>query len=169
MDSGNNVSPDLAAALRQALDALSNLPAAGGVYERRHCEAQSQARVALLTQMEALGLDTSPAPRRDPLAFELKAVTFDMAPEGTAIPAYLNERRWNGFRMPYFPESSMPLLMELCADVRRDPHCDAFIVCSDEAPEDAFTVPAEVIETADGQTVKVYPVGAGCWTWELAN
>lgn len=164
---GKNVT--LAAVLRQALDALTGLPSAGDVYPASLAEAQSKARAAIETQLTAMGLSTTQASRRDPMTYELKAVTFDLAPEGTAIPAYLNERRWNGFRMPYFPECSMPMVMQLCADVRRHPDIDAYVICSDEAPEDAMTVPAETIRAADGADVKVYPVGAGAWVWELAD
>lgn len=104
-----------------------------------------------------------------PSAFFLKNVSFDCAPEGTSIPAYVNDKRWNGWLMPHFPESSMPLVMAVCGDVSYDAQRDVYAVRSDEAPEDAFEVPAETITTAEGLEVKVYPVGAGSWTWESAD
>lgn len=103
------------------------------------------------------------------IPFTLQAVTFDMAPQGTAIPAYLDGRRWNGWRMPYFPESSMAQLMALCPDVSYDADRDAYVISTDGAPEDSWAVHAETIQTADGQAIKTYPVGAGAWTWDVAH
>lgn len=104
-----------------------------------------------------------------PSSFFLKNVAFDCAPAGTSIPAYVNDKRWNGWLMPYFPVSSMPVVMAVCGDVSYDEGRDVYVVRSDEAPEDAFEVPAETITTADGLKIKVYPVGAGAWTWEAAD
>jgi hypothetical protein len=114
---------------------------------------------------QAQALKQAPHPLNS--AFQLKAVTFDGAPEGTAIPAYLNDRRWNGWRMPYFPESSIPLVLALFPDVSFDAELDACVIA--EPPEEPQTVNAETITTADGQRVKVYGVGAGSWTWDEAE
>lgn len=98
--------------------------------------------------------------------YQLSAVTFDCAPEGTAIPAYLNDLRWKCWRMPHFPESSMAQVMAVCTEVSYDPERDAYLVAHEDDPNDPWVVPAETITTADGQDVKVYAVGAGYWCWD---
>lgn len=100
--------------------------------------------------------------------YQLGAVTLDMAPEGTSIPAYLNGQRWNGWQTPQFPVASMPQVMELVGCVTYDADRDAYIVKESDDPEDEWVVEAQMIETADGQQVKTYGVGAGSWTWETA-
>lgn len=95
--------------------------------------------------------------------FKLSAVTIDVFAAVVKIPAYLNSKRWNGWRMPHFPESSMAQVLTLFPDVTYDAEQDAYMVPDDEGP---YPVRAETITTADGQTVKVYPVGAGSWCWD---
>lgn len=119
-------------------------------------------------QADALSLKDA-ASRQASSGYTLRPVTFDCAPGGTAIPAYLDHRRWNGWRMPYFPASSMPQVMAVCGDVSYDEARDVYVIRSDESPEDASEVPAETITTSSGEEIKVYPVGAGAWTWDVAD
>jgi hypothetical protein len=75
---------------------------------------------------------------------------------------------WNGWDMPFFESKEAERLTAHLTDSkpRFDEMRDAFItVAGDE--EEVWA--AETVELLGGQTIKVYPIGAGSWCWEEAS
>ena len=77
---------------------------------------------------------------------------------------------WNGWAVPHFEFREAQRLVQLhqrtygpeSAWYDADDDEFAFILDGDDVPE---TFPASEI-VAEGKTLKVYPIGAGCWIWE---
>jgi hypothetical protein len=98
-------------------------------------------------------------------------VTGDWLDDGSgtviAFPAYLNGERWNGWAMPYFTkETALDMLTASGNTFRFDDARDAFIISEPEAYDgEDYVIEAEQIDV-NGERVKVYAVGAGCWVWD---
>lgn len=88
-------------------------------------------------------------------------VTADFLPDDVALPCWADDRRWNGWGMPYFDRATVNRLMEMGVGPM---HWDGEKVVSNmgDDPEDIdiyepFTAP-------DGS--QIWGVGAGYWTWD---
>ena len=86
--------------------------------------------------------------------------------------AYENGRRWNGWAMPLFNREQADRLCAAIAeaggvDVRFDAERDGYI--DKQEGEEDVCYEAETVETDDGQSIKVYGIGAGSWCWEIAS
>lgn len=87
--------------------------------------------------------------------------------------AWTTGRRWNGWVMPHFEfEEAMKYSKDTQGDKYAsptiyDPVRDAFITTREEQDEEEVDE-ATVIYVRGRGPLKVYPVGAGSWTWELA-
>lgn len=84
--------------------------------------------------------------------------------DGLGFVAYSNGRRWNGWAMPHFPLHSALAVAQAMGDVRYDEARDVFILETQGDEPEEFA--AEVIQV-DGEGVKVYPIGAGYWCWDV--
>jgi hypothetical protein len=90
-------------------------------------------------------------------------VSGDWLPEGTVLPAILNDARWNGWAIPYFELETARKLAYVMSDLRYDVHRDAFVTESGEGGDEEVFV-AEKIVVA-GRERKAYAIGAGSWCW----
>ena len=98
--------------------------------------------------------------------YALGSVTADWLPEDFTVPAYFNDRRWNGWVMPYFTYNSAMKLVPHMPGLRYDPKNDEFVMeqeDGEEASVERFTF--EFLYVAK-ESVKVYAIGAGSWCWE---
>lgn len=84
----------------------------------------------------------------------------------TAFQGWTQDKRWNGWEMPYFEYSEAQRVIEMLTDPtgRYDAERDCFVTTNSEGEEDTW--PAELITVLGGQRLKVYGVGAGAWIWE---
>jgi len=86
--------------------------------------------------------------------------------EADELECFTNGRSWNGFGIPYFHFESALKLTKIMSELHFNKDGDQFIWTPGEpGGEDEEIYPATVIEV-DGQSVKVYPIGAGSWTWD---
>lgn len=103
----------------------------------------------------------------DKPAFKAVTVTGDWLPEGVTLPAYSTGLRWNGWSMPSFTfEAAMQVIAHM-PSVRYDPQTDSFISRTEDYPEDECEEsfgPSTI--SVNGEDIKVYALGTGCWTWE---
>lgn len=102
----------------------------------------------------------APAPKP---VFAPVNISGDWIPEDVVIPAYSNGLVWNGWAKPHFTfETAQSLMGTHIKDMVYDAERDVFVIkCEGEEDLEA---PAEEIEV-DGQKIKTYAVGAGCWCW----
>lgn len=80
------------------------------------------------------------------------------------LPGYTQGFLWNGWAVPCFEFDQVTRINEVLGDLTYDKDKDAFLFYGDypdEEPE-AFTGQDIVV---DGETKRVYPVGAGFWCW----
>ncbi|MFN9470945.1 hypothetical protein, partial [Acidovorax sp.] len=97
----------------------------------------------------------APAP-----SFARRHVTGEWLPKDLRLPAYTDGRRWNGWAMPHFDLEVAKQLLAHMDDLRYDAEKDAFVNTSDDDEIfEATTVKVDAI------SIKVYPIGAGCWCW----
>lgn len=80
------------------------------------------------------------------------------------LTGYTNGQKWNGFDMPAFEKDEAKRIGEVFGDVIYDEAGDFFFSdmgYPEEEPErfDGFDI------VVDGETVRVYAIGAGFWTW----
>ncbi|MBN3744692.1 hypothetical protein G3N96_04490 [Burkholderia sp. Se-20373] len=100
-------------------------------------------------------------------AFERASITADWLPEGVNLPAYSNGLAWNGWAMPHFDRETAMRLSEIMPEIRYDEERDAFIAHDENTGEDDVFVSVSI--QVEGETLTVYPVGAGSWCWETSN
>lgn len=131
-----------------------------------HFSAQGGGFVRAMPK-EAFESQFSPA---SPPGFALTAVTGDWLPQGVSVSAYTNGQRWNGWAMPYFPFEAAMQLLPHTPNLRYDEVTDTFISTMEGYPEgeDEERFSAQTL-SVDGTPVKVYAIGTGCWTWEMAD
>jgi hypothetical protein len=90
--------------------------------------------------------------------------------EGAEYVAYSDGDRWNGWSMPYFEfETAMQIITEMnesagIVELKYDAGTDSFIYENEDWPDEPEIYGSRIIE-CDGETVKVYGVGAGSWCW----
>ncbi len=99
--------------------------------------------------------------------FERAMITADWLPEGVNLPAYSNGLAWNGWAMPHFDRETAMRLVEIMPEIRYDEQRDAFIAHDGTVGED--DVFESVSIQVEGETVTVYPIGAGSWCWETSE
>lgn len=80
------------------------------------------------------------------------------------IRAYVSDRRWNGWVMPYFDFETAKRLMKHLPELEYDEVKDVFSAPSYDDEKDEWG--SNIIEV-DGKSIKTYPIGAGGWCWEL--
>lgn len=108
-----------------------------------------------------------------PTAATVAMVTTDGFPADVSFSAFVKERRWNGWLMPFFTKEVglqiVPHVIGLTYDEAEDAFVYRDVYASEcaggDAERDIF--PAQQIQTPDG-TQLLYGIGAGSWTWETA-
>lgn len=88
-------------------------------------------------------------------------VTADFLPDDVALPCWADDRRWNGWGMPYFDRATVDRLMALgCGPMEWQGNN---VVCNmGDDPEDIDIY--EPTTAPDGS--QIWGVGAGYWTWD---
>jgi len=82
--------------------------------------------------------------------------------EGPDYDCMLSPTTWNGWAMPGFTKEQADIFCETHPDTVYDAAQDAYVATSeDDDPEDG----PEVYEAIECDGLKLYPIGAGCWTW----
>jgi len=73
---------------------------------------------------------------------------------------------WNGWAKPMFElqEARRVIAAMPALKGQYDASDDRFVTLGQEGEEEAWN--AELIQPHDGGTVKIFPVGAGCWRWD---
>ena len=91
---------------------------------------------------------------------------FTLADSEDKFRGWTDGRAWNGWEMPHFEMAEAERLMLWLGDKRArfDAERDAFVTLSQDGEEEVWA--GEAITISDGTAVKVYPVGAGAWTWD---
>lgn len=91
---------------------------------------------------------------------------FSIEGRDETFEGWSDGRRWNGWAMPLFEFVSASAVVAVC-----DPHHGHFDGASDsfvtgKADDEQEFWRGEIITLSDGSEAKVYPVGAGSWTWD---
>lgn len=95
--------------------------------------------------------------------------TADWLPADMSVEGYTNDMRWNGWGMPMFTLEEAQRLIPYMPGLEHDASADSFVMKSEfDEPGEHEVFAAETI-IADGQTVKVYAIGAGSWCWDPAR
>jgi hypothetical protein len=87
-------------------------------------------------------------------------------------PGYTTGERWNGWATPYFEYDVARQMVEDWKAVDPDKMAAYYDIDTDQccfryADEDWDCFPPAIHEI-DGQTRKLYPIGAFCWIWDDA-
>lgn len=84
-----------------------------------------------------------------------------------ALEGYTLGDKWNGWAMPLFGKESAMRIAEQFGDMTYDEERDVFILNTQEyypdEPNEEFAGQDIMV---NGETVRVYPIGAGFWTWD---
>lgn len=92
--------------------------------------------------------------------------TADWLPADMSVEGFTNGMRWNGWGMPMFTLEEAQRLIPYMPGLEHDASTDSFVMKSEnDEPGQHETFAAQTI-TVDGQTVKVYAIGAGSWCWD---
>jgi hypothetical protein len=91
---------------------------------------------------------------------------FSLMDSEEHFTAWTNGESWNGWAMPHFEFGEAQRLVAWLKDdkARFDPAEDAFVTVSQDGEEEVWA--ACSIPVSDGSSIKVYPIGAGCWCWD---
>lgn len=74
---------------------------------------------------------------------------------------------WNGWATPFFEIEEAKRIQETMGDLSYDEKRDVFIFkTEDDDPEDPPEEFAGQDLVVNGETKRVYPIGAGLWTWD---
>lgn len=92
--------------------------------------------------------------------------TADWLPADMSVEGFTNGMRWNGWGMPMFTLEEAQRLIEHMPGLEYDPATDSFLIKQADDDPDQHEVYAGETITVDGQTVKVYALGAGSWCWD---
>ncbi len=93
---------------------------------------------------------------------------FTLGDSEEAFEGWSNGQLWNGWEMPRFEAGvGVEILGFLeTQGAQFDGKADAFVTISLDGEEEVWR--AEEITISDGSWIRVYPLGAGSWTWEEA-
>lgn len=90
-------------------------------------------------------------------------VDAEWFPYGYSAPCYTDGRKWNGSGMPYFEKSAILDFLSLgyMPGTTYNEEHDCFITDLEGETEECHATTILV----GGKSIKVYPLGAGSWTW----
>lgn len=93
---------------------------------------------------------------------------FRLADSEEAFDGWTDGHFWNGWEKPAFELAEAQRLVGTMGieGARFDAEQDAFITLNQDGEEEVW--PGQTVFISDGTGVKVYPIGAGAWTWEEA-
>lgn len=87
-------------------------------------------------------------------------VDADFLDGPASVPCWADDRRWNGWGMPYFDRAAVNLLMEMgIGPIEWDG--DKVVAKMGDDPEDIEVY--EPVTAPDGS--QIWGIGAGSWTW----
>jgi hypothetical protein len=91
---------------------------------------------------------------------------FSLMDSRDLFSGWTNGERWNGWAMPHFELAEAQRLIAWLKNEKAqfDGARDAFVTDSPDGEEELWQGLAVAI--SDGSSLKVYPVGAGCWCWD---
>lgn len=92
--------------------------------------------------------------------------TADWLPADMSVEGFTNDMRWNGWGMPMFTLEEAQRLIEYMPGLEHDASTDSFVMKSENDEPGQHEVFAAQTINVDGQTVKVYAIGAGSWCWD---
>lgn len=103
--------------------------------------------------------------------FKLVEITGEWM-DGKKFPAYSNGLVWNGWAMPHFEIEDARRMLNASGNVwKYDEVADAFTVNEGEEQE-VYVAEYIWVDFDNGdkerEQIKVYAIGAGAWTWEVA-
>lgn len=100
------------------------------------------------------------------ITYRKTTVSGEWIKGGVEVAAYVASRRWNGWAKPYFTLEQGRDLLAVMPELSYDSSTDRFVAVLDanDPSESRYEYGLEVIEV-DGQSLKVYPIGAGDWCW----
>ncbi|MEN9675160.1 MAG: hypothetical protein RIS76_1056 [Verrucomicrobiota bacterium] len=101
--------------------------------------------------------------RRNP---RLRRAQFGMDGVHGRFHGWTAGESWNGWAKPMFELQEARRVISAMPELKGqyDASDDRCITLSQDGEEEAWN--AELIQPDGGGTVKVYPVGAGCWCWD---
>lgn len=106
------------------------------------------------------------------LTGEFTSVRFSMDALEGVFEGFTNGDTWNGWACPYFEQSTAKQVLE-ASEVNGyrwtfDDARDVFSIRSKEDPEDYGPEEFAGLDiTLSGNSIRVYPIGAFSWTWEV--
>lgn len=104
-------------------------------------------------------------PAKEP-AIRKARFTADWLPADMSVDGFTNDMRWNGWGMPMFTLEQAQRLIPYMPGLEHDASTDSFVMESENDEPGQHEVFAAQTITVDGQTVKVYALGAGSWCWD---
>ena len=92
--------------------------------------------------------------------------SFALADSEENFSGWTDGTPWNGWEMSHFERAEAERLIRCLGDERAwfDTERDAFVTLSQDGEDEVWA--SETVTILDGSAVKVYPVGAGAWTWD---
>jgi len=82
--------------------------------------------------------------------------------------AWTTGQHWNGWEMPFFEFDEAMRYAQDAGNTVYDPERDAFITTHEGSEDEPGVDEATIIFVRGRGALKVYPIGAGSWTWSQA-
>jgi hypothetical protein len=94
---------------------------------------------------------------------------FALAVSEEVFEGWTDGRTWNGWQMPRFERPEAERVAERLGggEWRYDAEQDTFVTRALYHKEEVWS--AEPVTISDGSVVRLYPIGAGSWRWEVAG
>lgn len=102
----------------------------------------------------------------------LHKATFSIDGQGH-YPGWTTLRTWNGWAMPLFErrvadeiaaELNLVSSLQTAYDPKRDAYVSKDVVNDPDGDEQVDA--GEIVETPDGESLELYPLGSGSWVWD---
>jgi hypothetical protein len=152
---GGRVPQDVVQVISRTAEEVAFFPVGGGFQYHM-----------LAGQFDATHREVTSGEYDAPLAY---AATYGIDDVIEDLPGYSFGRRWNGWACPYFPKESCDRIAQAIGkgahfDADAEAHVIPYDTDSDQ-PKEFDRYPAQTIRV-EGQELKVWAIGNGCWTWE---
>ena len=91
---------------------------------------------------------------------------FSLEGVDQSFKGWTDGHRWNGWAQPAFEwAEAEKVVVAICPEQSGySSDSDRFITIAADGEEESWF--AELIQLPNGESVKVYPIGAGAWTWD---
>lgn len=117
-----------------------------------------QRRMPMEAFTQEFNLETAPP------SFKLTAVSAEWLEKDA--PCYSDGTHWNGWEKPHFTLEVAMSIIHTMPDLVYVAEKDVFVNLADLSDVEVFT---HTWITVGVQSIKVYPLGAGCWCWEAPS